>query len=126
VKRFVELSGAIMTKTELMREFEEEMIRLHPNADTKKVFGKFFNGTYKISYIEQSFTDFCIGYQAAIASQAQQPVSSDYTVLIGRLAYALKKAKPDSDLPLKATEFLRRKGHTLDPLRNESTAPEGE
>jgi hypothetical protein len=48
----------------------------------------------------------------------QEPVGSDYTVLITRLAYALKKANPESDLPIKATEFLKRKGHTFDPLRD--------
>jgi len=49
---------------------------------------------------------------------AQEPVGSDYTVLITRLAYALKKANPESDLPIKATVFLKCKGYTFDPLRD--------
>src|SRR5574343_294471 len=62
---------------------------------------------------------------AAIAAQAQQ-VSSDYTVLIARLAYALKKADPENNLSLKAAEFLKRKGHTFNQLRDEPPAPEGD
>jgi len=47
----------------------------------------------------------CAARLEALQTQqpAQEPVGSDYTVLIGRLAYALKKANPESDLPIKAT-----------------------
>lgn len=57
-----------------------------------------------------------------LQTQARQEskINSDYTVLIARLAYALKKADPENSLSLKAAEFLKRKGHTFNPLRDES------
>ena len=44
---------------------------------------------------------------------------SDLAALVRTLAYHLKRAKPESTLPARATDFLKRKGLERGPLRAE-------
>lgn len=49
--------------------------------------------------------------------------ADDLVALVQRLARALRKAKPDSDLPEKALDYLRRKNLQGSPLRDADAPP---
>lgn len=58
------------------------------------------------------------------AIKPPSPVVDDLKTLVIRLAYSLRKAAPDNDLPAQALDYVRRKGLYTSPLRTDAI-PEG-
>jgi len=52
-----------------------------------------------------------------------ESVTDDLTLLVRRLAHALRKAAPGNDLAAKALDYLKRHGMEGSILRAESTTP---
>ena len=50
--------------------------------------------------------------------EASGSVVDDLSALVRQLAHRLGKAAPDSDLPARALDYLKRKGLQGSPLRN--------
>lgn len=53
----------------------------------------------------------------------RQPQVDDLVSLVGRLVHSLKKANPDSELPAKAVDYLRRNDLMGSPMREVKTCP---
>ena len=49
-------------------------------------------------------------------ARADNQLVEDMVLMIGRLAYKLKKSTPDDPLPARALDFLKRNGITISPL----------
>ena len=68
----------------------------------------------------------CEGKKPAVASAGptSDPRVDDLAMLVKRLAHSLEKVSPDSDLPGKAIDYLKRKGLQGSPLRQGDNAPD--